>query len=326
MCEYKQLPPRTIKAFGSTVPDDIPERSALWAPLIARVTAAYLAVGVLALGAWLITGNPAWAVEFFQVPAAVLMVCLALIEFWLASLVIRHFSSDDLLRPGWTLIAASAGCQLIGMVCSQVLGSQSRINPLVLSPHATSLVPLMRHVGLLAGGTFRYGFLAGGMVFALKAYRQSGLNGRMRWIDWVASIAFAVFLVRNVVDVVVAVRAGKTLDIWEVLGWPVDPLLWVLLLQALLLFRSTGQMGNGRIGLCWRAFSVAIFLTALGDVGLWAVNYGYLPWPWSSVTWYLWLPASAAFARAPAFQLEIIHDGHSVAGRFLYEVLHPSKP
>ncbi len=317
---------RTEKAFLSTSPADIPNRSALWAPLIARITAAYLAVGVLALGAWGITGNPVWAVEFFQVPAAALMVCLAFTEFWLSSLVIRHFSSDDLLRPGWTLMAGSAGCQLIGMVCSQILGVASRINPLKLTPNAASLIPLMRNIGLLAGGTFRYAFLAGGMHFALKAYRQSGLKGRMRWIDWVASIAFAVFLLRNVMDVVLAIRAGKNPGMWEMLGWPVDPLLWVLLLQALLLFRSAGQMDNGRIGLCWKAYGAAIVLTALGDVGLWVVNYGYLPWPWSSLTWYLWLPASAAFARAPAFQLEIMQDGHSVAGGFMYEVLNPSKP
>ena len=317
---------RTSKAFTFTSPDDVAERSALWAPLIARITAAYLAVGILALGAWQVTGNPFWAIEFFQVPAAVLMVCLALTEFWLAGLVIRHFSSDDLLRPGWTLIAASAGFQLMGMVCSQILGVQSRINPLVLAPHAGSLIPLMRNVGLLAGGTFRYAFLAGGLHFALRAYRQSGFKARMLWIDWFVCAAFTVFLLRNVLDVVVAIRAGKTPDAWETLGWPVDPLLWVLLLQALLLFRSASRMQNGRIGLCWKAYSAGIFLTALGDVGLWAVNYGYLPWPWSSVTWYLWLPASAAFARAPAFQLEVLHDGHSVAGRFLYEVLNPSKP
>ena len=301
-------------------------RSALWAPLIARVTAAYLAVGILALGAWLITGNAAWAVEFFQVPAPVLMVCLALTEFCLAALVIRHFSTDDLLRPGWTLIASSAGCQLIGMVCSQILGVQSRINPLLLLPKGGYLIPLMRNIGLLAGGTFRFAFLAGGMHFALKAYKQSGLAVRRRWMDWGVSVVFAVFLLRNVVDVVVAIRAGKSPGIWELLGWPVDPLLLVLLLQALPLIRSAGRMGNGRIGLCWKAFSAGIFMTALGDVGLWAVNYGYLPWPWSSVTWYLWLPAAAAFARAPAFQLEVIYDGHSVAGHFIYEVLSPSKP
>lgn len=317
---------RTGRALTFTSPDDVPERSALWAPLIARITAAYLAVGILALGAWLVTGNPAWAIQFFQVPAAVLMVCLALTEFWLASLVIRHFSSDDLLRPGWTLITASAGFQLIGMVCSQILGVQSRINPLALVPQASSVIPLMRNIGLLAGGTFRYAFLAAGLYFALKAYRQSGFRGRVLWIDWFACAAFAVFLLRNVLDVASAIRAGKIPGAWEILSWPVDPLLWVLLLQALLLFRWASRMENGRVGLCWKAYSAAIFLTALGDVGLWAINYGYLAWPWSSVTWYLWLPAAAAFARAPAFQLEILHDGHSVAGRFIYEVLNPSKP
>ena len=296
----------------------------MFASLIARITAAYLAIGVLAFVVWQITGNPAWTIEFFRVPAAVLMVCLALTEFWLASTVIHHFSTDDLLRPGWTLIACSAGCQLAGMVCSQILGVSSRINPLSVLPGHGLLIALTRSIGLLIGGTFRFALLAAGLHFALKAYRQAGFMGRMRWMDWVVCTVFAGFLLRNVADVVVAIRAGKTPDIWEVLGWPVDPLLWVLLLQALLLFRSASQMGNGRIALCWKAFSAAIFLTALGDVGLWAVNYGYLPWPWSAVTWYLWLPAAAAFARAPAFQLEVIRDARAVAGSFVCEVLKPS--
>lgn len=272
------------------------------------ITAAYLAVGVLALAAWQFTGNIGWAVGFFGVPAAALMVWLALTELWLSVLVFRQFAPDDLLRPGWLLIACSAGCQVVGMLGSQVLGAHSRFNPLTGVPGSDTLIPLARNVGLLAGGTLRFALLAGGLYVALQAYRRSRLQGRLALWNWAVLAVFAVYLARNVVDVVTAERAGKSPDVWELLGWPVDPLLWVLLLEALLLLGSARQMDGGRISLCWKAFSAGVFLTALGDIGLWATNYGYLPWPWSSLTWYVWLPAAAAFARAPAFQLEVMRD------------------
>jgi hypothetical protein len=318
------LPPRADAPQPAS--ENVADWRISWAPLIARITAAYLAAGGLALLAWQVTGNPDWAVEFFQVPAAILMVCLALTEFWLSSLAIGQFSSDDLLRPGWTLIACSAGCQLVGMVCSQVLGVPSRINPLVLAGSPESLIPLLRNFGLLAGGTFRFAFLAAGLAFALKAYKQSSLGGRLGWAGRAVLAGFGIFVLRNVTDVARAIHGGKTPGIWEVLGWPVDPLLWLLLLQALLLWGATRQMGRGRIGLCWKAFSAGVFLTALGDIGAWAYQYGYLPWPWNALTWYVWLPAAAACARAPAFQLEVIRNAPAAAGPFVCEVLKASEP
>lgn len=289
------------------------EYAARWPLLLARmisaITACYLAVGILSFVVWQLSGNMAWVVEFFGVPAAVLMVCLGGTEFGLSILATQHFAPDDLLRPGWVLIACSGGCQTVGFLCSQIFGAHSRLNPFTNS--AEPLIPLARDIGLLIGGTFRFALLAAGLHFALKAYQRSGWLGRLRWIDWAVLVGFIAYLVRNVVDVVAAMHRGKVPDVWEVLGWPVDPLLCLLLVQALLLLRSTAQMNGGIVARCWRAFSVGIFLTAIGDVGMWAFNYGYLPWPWNSLTWYVWLPAAAAFACAPAFQLEVIRDAES---------------
>jgi hypothetical protein len=243
-------------------------------------------VGIGAFVAWRITGNIAWVVEFFQVPAALIMVGLAILEVWLCLYAVNQFSADDLLHRGWMLIAGSAGCQLVGAVYSQILGVPSRLNPL----------------------TYEVVLLAGGLSFALMAYRRAGLYGRLSPLDWAVLVGFGAYIARNVADVVAAMQAGKKPDIWEMLGWPTDPLLWLLLAEALVLFRSAQQMATGRIGRCWKAFAAGIFLTSLGDVGMWAANYGYLPWPWSSLTWYLWLPAAAAFARAPALQVEVIRE------------------
>jgi hypothetical protein len=67
-------------------------------------------------------------------------------------------------------------------------------------------------------------------------------------------------------------------------------------------------MGPGAIGRCWNAFAVGVALVCIGLVALWAGRWGYLPWPYSSLFWYVWLPADAAFALAPIYHLEAIEQ------------------
>ena len=64
-------------------------------------------------------------------------------------------------------------------------------------------------------------------------------------------------------------------------------------------------------------------MTALGDMGIWAADRGYLHSPWHALTWYLWLPAAASFALAPAFQLEVIRNANGAAG-LAHDSLNPS--
>ncbi len=284
--------------------------------VIIATTVCYLAAGVVAFLAWQLTGNDAWVIEFFQMPAALLTIWLALLHFWLSLSASRNFAPNDLLRPAWALIAFSAGCQLVGSLLSQVLGVNSRLNPLALQPGwRESLLPELRRVGLTIGGTLRFALLSVGLHYAVKAYRQSGFRGRLKPIDWALLSLMAAYVARNVVDVTFAFRQGKHLDAWELLSWPTDPLLGLLLAQGLLLFRSAQQMGSGMVGRCWKAFAVGLFLTALGDVGMWAFGYGYLPLPWASLIWYVWLPAAGAFACAPAFQLEVIRHAETATNR-----------
>jgi hypothetical protein len=94
-------------------------------------------------------------------------------------------------------------------------------------------------------------------------------------------------------------QGKKPFPLAEILNFPVNPLLWVLLAEALLLFRSVRKMGAGWVSKCYGAFSAGIFLILVGNVAIWATHWGYLPWPWSALGWYVWIPAAAAFALAP---------------------------
>ncbi len=70
-------------------------------------------------------------------------------------------------------------------------------------------------------------------------------------------------------------------------------------------------MGAGWISKCYGAFSVGIFLTLVGDVTIWATSWGYLPWPWSALGWYVWIPTAVAFALAPVYQWDAMQSAES---------------
>jgi hypothetical protein len=175
--------------------------------------------------------------------------------------------------------------------------------------------PVARRYGHFLGGTLRFGLLAVGLFWALKVYRRAGFLGRLSWLEWLTMAPAAVYVLFEAGGVVVAVRGGKELVLWEILGWPVDPLLCVLLAEAFLLRSSVERMGEGWIGRSWKAFSAGVFLILLGNIGGMAEAYGYLQWPWNSLTWYIWIPAACAFALAPAYQLDAIHRACSGQSR-----------
>lgn len=259
--------------------------------LILLATAAYLAAGLFTYVAWQITGNQAWIDFFFRWPGALISVGLSAVELLFALRVCRQFAPGEPLLAAWRLIALSAGCDLVSSVAVQLL-----------SPHW----PWLRDYGLAVGGPLRFALLAAGLYFALQVYRQSGFLARLAAVDWIVLMVVAVYIVREGRDLGVAFHHGKHLKWAEAINWPVDPLLCLLLAEAMLLYRSARRMGWGWVTRCWVAFSAGIVLVILGDISIWAFNYGFLPYPWSNITWYLWLPAGAAFALAPVYQMEVI--------------------
>ena len=271
------------------------------------MTAVYVSLGVAAFLAWGASGNIGWVVRFFRVPGALLLVWLALMELWLVLRVRSHFEEGEPLRTAWTWISLSALCQFVGTCCSQVLGLKEGINLLARLPGWNAgISDSIRQSGLLFGGSFRYGLLAIGLARMLRAYRKHDALGRLRAADWVILALACAYVVEEFRGVAVALRNGKHPGTWEVAGWPVDPLLVVLLGIAIVLHRSSRRLGPGWRTSCWAAYSIGIFLVLLGDFGMWLTNYGYLGLRSSAVVWFVWLPAGCAFALAPAYRLESI--------------------
>lgn len=270
--------------------------------LILLVTAAHLAVGLAVLGVYLVSGNASWVEEFFRVPGGLLLVALAGMQLGYSFLAWRGFGRGEPMRSAWGFISLAAACELAGTLAIQILSVDSIVNPL-RGTAFWSDAAWIRQAGLIAGGTCRFACLATGLFYALRVYRHAGFLARLLWPDRLILGVMAGYIVWEFADVAIAVRHGKHPGAAEMAGWPVDPLLWALLVEAMLLYRSVRAMGSGWIGRCWMAFAVGVALVALGDISIWAAAYGYLPWPWSALEWYVWLPASAAFALAPAYQL-----------------------
>jgi hypothetical protein len=283
-----------------------------WTWWIWSASTVYLAVGLMALIPSLITGHFGGLELFFRYPGTLLLILLSASATWFSLQVEGEFSPGEPLRLGWLLITLSAACSLFATFCVHVV-SMPLVNRLfdqrVIQEYGRGA--LIQQVGVLAGGTLRFALLSGALFCILRIYHESGLLARLEVVDWVVLAGMAVFICLEVRETVLAIRGRIHPPLGMELGWPTDPLLLVLLFEALLLFRSARQMRPGLIGKCWQAIAIGALLVALGDVLLWAARESYLPWPWSSVEWYVWMPAEAAFAVAPLYQLRVMHAARS---------------
>jgi hypothetical protein len=282
--------------------------------VILLVTGAYLLVGVGTFVEWRITGNDSWIEGFFQSPGALLALWLAIVNCAFSYRARNFFASSEPMHTAWTLVCLSAACDVVGVLATQILAATSAMNPLFhMSFWSAGLGDEVRQVGLVLGGVCRFGLLAGGLWYAIEAYRRSGLLAGYRWLDHALLGIMAAYVISEIVEVMTAIRDVRRPTLVQIAGWPVDPLLWFLLAQALLLRRSAKAMGGGWIGRCWKTMSAGVVLVAAGDVMLMATRMGYLPWPYSALEWYIWLPAAAAFALAPAYQIEAVAHASEIS-------------
>jgi hypothetical protein len=285
--------------FSRWMPTSIP-RSVLLATLI------QMALGAGALISWRVTGVLAIVVDFFHYEGALFFVLVSAVELWLSYYCWRQFSKGESIGAAWRWIVSASVAHFTGMVLSQILGIESYLNPLVYAhvSHNAALLESIRQIGLILGGPVQMVLLARGLWLLLQVYRQSGLFSKLTRSDWFLIAVLTAYTVRETWQVAFLLRAGKTFTVSEAILWASNSLLILLLIEAICIRRSLLSMGWGLIARCWAAFAAAIALTALGDIGIWATWNGYLPWPWSSMGWYVWFLASGAYALGPAYQVQ----------------------
>jgi len=289
-------------------------------------TAALLVLGIAAAVAWWQTGNSVWIHSFFSYSGALFLVACSAVGCWASLRCWRRFSSGDLLRPAWFFISLSALAQFVGGVITHVFGNAallSRFTLLDVSPQAPLIVRAAEY-GRLFSPVYM-GFLALGLLYVLKACRENGLVGRFRRMDILLLLIAVAYTINFLATVVLASHElAPRQDASRILDWTSDPLLCILLFEAILIRRSVGNMGWGLIARCWLSFTAAICLTSVGDIGLWAWWKGYLPPALQIASWYVWFLAAAAYALGPCYQLQALV--YATSRRNSENVLTSSRP
>jgi hypothetical protein len=280
------------------------------------LTAIHMAVCVLVFVLWRITDDNLLIERFFRYQGSLFFVLCAATEAWLAWSIFRQFSQGEPLRVAWLFIALASLYRFVGYIFSQILGVESYLNPLFLSYGAQDASYYMRfqRFGLFIGGPLSMALLAAGLYPILRVLRRLGFFSRLRAIDYFLIAVVVTFTLRQAWEIVNwMLIAPVPYDLYKMLGWASDPLLSILLIEAILIRRSAVETGCGLLAGSWGSFAMGIFLTSMGDIGIWATSHGYLPWPYSSVAWYVWFLASAAYALGPAFQVEAYRHAFSEA-------------
>jgi hypothetical protein len=286
------------------------EHRTIGTPIVSGIlwlTAVHMTVCAAIFVYWRIGGENAKIELFFKYQGSLFFLICAAAEVCLAWTAFRQFSRGEAMRIAWLLIAFASFYRLIGTVFSKILNTESYLNPifLLLGAREKSFYLACERVGLLIGGPLSMAVLAAGLFVVLRVLRRVGILSRLRLPDYFLITAVAAFTIRQASEIINWIRiTPPPYDAYKVLGWASDPLLSVLLFEAILIRRSALETGWGLLAKSWGAFSLGIFLTSLGDIGLWATAHNYLPWPYNSVTWYVWFLASAAYALGPAYQVE----------------------
>jgi hypothetical protein len=276
--------------------------------LIVAVTAAQLILAVGPLIRWHLTGNWDWMAWYFGYPSPLFFVGMNGVTWVLSLAAWKQFLPGQSLRVAWFLISIASGLRLLGSVLTHLLSSPLLLVPLARHGSVWSdpaVHSLWHETGWAIEGPLTMVMLAGGLFILVRLYKRLGLVSKLTRLDHAllgVVGGYSLYVAWTILQI--QARSHPTITLDGILHWTGDPLLCVLLFESVFIHRALAGMGWGLITRCWAAFVVAIFLTSVGSMGQWAVNFGYLPFPRSAVTWYVWYAVSAAFALGPAYQLE----------------------
>jgi len=282
------------------------------------ITAVHMAVSAAIFILWRTTGDDSRINLFFTYQGSLFTIACAAAEFLLAWTALRQFSAGEPLRIAWLLITFASFYRFAGYFSSQLLDTESFLNPVYIlwGPRSSYFYQTCQNFGLVISGPLSMAVLAVGLFLILRVLRRLDILARLRPLDYLLIIAVAAFTIRQAYEITGAIKATPPpYDLYKVLGWSSDPLLSILLFEAILIRRSAIETGWGLLAKSWGAFSLAIFLTLFGDLGIWVTWHNYLPYPYTSINWYVWFLASAAFALGPAYQVEACRHAYHEAAK-----------
>jgi hypothetical protein len=282
------------------------------------VTAAHLAVSAAIFILWRVSGDDSKINLFFKYQGSLFTVLCAAVEMLLAWTAFHQFSAGEPLRIAWLLITFSSFYRFIGYLSSQILDAETGLNPIyfIFGPQSTDFYQACHSFGEILSGPISMAVLAVGLFLILRTLRRLDMIAPLRPLDYGIIAVIVLFSLRQIYEIAGLLRTvSLPHDLHKVLGWPSDPLLSILLIEAILIRKSAASTEWGLLAKSWGAFSLAIILTLLGDLGIWVTWHNYVAYPYNSLGWYVWFLASAAFALGPAYQVEACRHAYHEAER-----------
>ena len=273
--------------------------------LILIVAAVNTLAGLACWFCWKATGEAAWVNIFFAYPNAILTMVLGAVELLCSFYAWRAFAAGDVLRNTWLFLFLASATHVSGRLISQFLFR--------IPGH--ELGQALYEAGVFLGGPAQMFLMLFGLFSVARFFRRSGIIRRPTAFDYVLIVLAAANALHTVYEIREYIAGNQALPWAQVLKWPTDPLVIVLLMIAIPIHRSVASMGRGFIASCWGAYVGAIMFVSLGDVSLWLMRT--TNWNITTLGWYTWFLADAAFALGPAYQVAAIHRA-----RFRMELSH----
>lgn len=270
-----------------------------------RVCAIHYAVGMAAYFHFLVTGSYRYLNLYFLVLGTLFFLLTTAVEFFLAVECRAGFEADEPMRTAWGFIALAS----LARFTAAALISLDHWRFASLPGGTTSVLAVilprgLPQIGAVIGGPLAMVFLAIALSRVLKIQRQLGVLRNVRSTDlFVIALIVAVMLVEAANIVRYLGPSYQPPPLTKAILWLSDPLLGLLLVQAVLIRRSATRVGLGLISQCWSMYVMGIITTLIGDASIWAIGEERLPEKLVALTWYIWFFAAAAFASAPAYQL-----------------------
>jgi hypothetical protein len=267
--------------------------------------ALHLTLGMIAYVHFLVTGHYSLLGWYFGGLGTLFFLVMTAAEFCLAIMCRSWFDSDEPMRLAWGMIACAALARLVGVLLRAISDGHLPwgVWHTLLQPSGRLFISLSQ-LGLVVGGPISMAFLAVGLGRVLSIQRRFRLIGSLTRGDKTLLVLVVAFSISQLA--INLPLLGDHPSLGTKLLWLSDPLLSLLLIEAILVRRSVLRMGQGLVAKCWGMFVLAILITTAGDASIWAGNHNLLSESMTALSWYIWFVAAAAFASAPAYQLAAI--------------------
>jgi hypothetical protein len=267
--------------------------------------ALHLGLGMFAYAHFLLTGQYTLLSWYFLVIGSLFFLIITATECYLAFLCRSWFDSDEPMRLTWSMIGCAALARLTGTLLREVSDGRLPWGSL----HWMTQRPMraftdLGQMGMVIGGPLSMALLAIGLGRVLRMQRRFRMLGALTRGDQALLIFVVAFTISQIGLVLPQLHDHPSVG--TMVLWLSDPLLSLLLIQAIMVRRSVIRVGQGLLARCWGMYVLAIVTTSIGDAALWASSHNLLSESLTALSWYIWFVAATAFAIAPAYQLTAI--------------------